>query len=223
MDKRVRRFYLIVVVVVMIWSLEEFNRVAEGLEGYAEPYNCGILECPSYEVIHSQEEFEIRRYRGAVWMSTHPISSSSYKEASDAGFNELFAYIGGDNQQGTIIPMTAPVLVHIVPSTGPSRKSFYTVQFYMPETYQKYSPPLSSQVHPERWPKNERYVAVRRFEGFMDDSNIAPQAAKLAADLKGTEWEGGAAAAATSGYVVAGYSSPFEFLGRTNEVMFMFN
>ncbi|KAK1270106.1 hypothetical protein QJS04_geneDACA020977 [Acorus gramineus] len=135
----------------------------------------------------------------------------------------LFAYIRGDNQQAMIIPMTIPVLVHIVPSTVPSRISSYTVQFYMPEICQKYSPPLSSQVHPERCPKNERYVAVRRFEGFMDDSNIAPQAAKLATDLKGTQWEGCATTAAISGYVVAGYNSPFEFLGRTNEVMFMFN
>lgn len=55
--------------------------------GYEKSPSCGSLACPSYEVLHSQEDFEIRSYKAAVWMSTPPINSSSYKEAANMGFD----------------------------------------------------------------------------------------------------------------------------------------
>ncbi|RWR86930.1 heme-binding protein 2-like protein [Cinnamomum micranthum f. kanehirae] len=188
--------------------------------GYEKSPNCGSLECPSYEILHSQEAFEIRSYKDAVWMSTPPINSSSYKEAANTGFDMLFAYIQGKNHQGTKIEMTAPVLIDISPSTGPFCNSSFIVYFYMPRKYQK-EPPLSDQVHQERWPQH-RYAAIRRFGGFMNDSNIPMEASALKKSLKGTAWES-KVASRRSTYTVAGYNSPLEYENRINEVMLLFD
>lgn len=54
---------------------------------YGVPDNCKRLECPSYAVVHSQVEFEIRKYQSALWMSTPLLNSSSYDEDAARGFN----------------------------------------------------------------------------------------------------------------------------------------
>lgn len=118
------------------------------------------------------------------------------------------------------IEMTAPVLVDISPSTGPFCNSSFTVHFYMPQKYQE-EPPLSDQVHPERWPQL-RYAATRRFGGFMNDSNIPMEASALKKSLKGTAWESKVAARG-SNYTVAGYNSPLEYENRIIEVMLLFD
>ncbi|XP_010249234.1 PREDICTED: heme-binding protein 2-like [Nelumbo nucifera] len=193
---------------------------------YEKPVNCRSIECAPYEVIHHQNNLEIRSYRNSVWMSTPPINSSSYKEAVGSGFNTLFAYIQGMNHGGTKIDMTAPVLVDIFPSKGPFCNSTFVVHFYVPQKYQK-NPPLSDQVHPVKLPKH-RYAAVRRFGGFMDDSNIPLQFVFLRKSLKGTPWESAISSRHGGGggepqpYSVAGYNSPYEYENRVNEVLLWF-
>ncbi|KAK0593009.1 hypothetical protein LWI29_029128 [Acer saccharum] len=104
--------------------------------------NCRKLECAPYEVIESKNEFEIRSYRDAMWVSTSPINSTSYKNATAKGFDILFSYIQGNNNQAGKMNMTAPVLVNILPSKsrGPfsfSNSSSFVVHFYIPKKYQK--------------------------------------------------------------------------------------
>ncbi|CAN6481510.1 unnamed protein product [Victoria cruziana] len=184
---------------------------------YRIPLNCKTLECPSYDVVDSQNEFEIRRYRSPVWMSTQPIRTTSYTIGSNEGFTTLFSYIQGNNQDNAKIEMTAPVLVDVSPSS-------YVVSFYVPQKFQA-SPPSSAEVHAVRWP-GSRYAAVRRFGGFMNDVNIATEADALTKSLQGTPWAFAAPADAgrsPATYTVAGYNSPFEFENRVNEVMLIFD
>ncbi|XP_031495353.1 uncharacterized protein LOC116260947 [Nymphaea colorata] len=179
---------------------------------YEIPPNCKSLECPSYDVVDSQNEFEIRHYRSPVWMSTQPIRTTSYTVGSNEGFTTLFSYIQGNNQDNARIEMTAPVLVDVSPSS-------YVVSFYVPQKFQA-RPPLSAEAHAVRWP-GSRYAAVRRFGGFMNDANIAVEADALKKGLQGTRWAF-VAPGSPATYTVAGYNSPFEFDNRVNEVMFIF-
>ncbi|XP_072959985.1 uncharacterized protein [Typha angustifolia] len=196
---------------LLLWSVERSDA------SYGKPPNCNTLECPSYQVIYYQEDLEIRSYKKDMWMSTPPVKSNSYRIASNEGFLSLFSYIQGNNKQGERVEMTAPVLID-------AYRSSYIVRFYLPEKYQQ-SPPASDQVHPEMWPK-QTYAAVRRFGGFLDDSNIPVEVAALKKSLQGTPWESAVEKSMMnnpSGYSVAGYNSPFEFVNRANEVMILFD
>ncbi|GMI99713.1 cytosolic heme (tetrapyrrole) binding protein 1, haem-binding protein 1 [Hibiscus trionum] len=197
-------------------------------KGYEKPLNCGHLECAPYRVIQSRPEFEIRSYSKAMWVATSPITSSSYKDAVSKGFKILLAYIRGNNEGAVKMNMTAPVLVNIHPKTGGLHNLTYVVHFYMPQIFQR-NPPRSAEAHPVELPRN-KFAAVRRFGGFMDDSNISAQISALKKSLKGTAWESNKRSGSGSGggsrsllYSAAGYNSPFEYENRVNEVMLWFN
>ncbi|TYH96212.1 hypothetical protein ES332_A12G163100v1 [Gossypium tomentosum] len=201
--------------------------VVEQIEGkgYEKPLNCGHLECAPYTIIHSHPEFEIRSYSKATWVATPPISSSSYTYAVSIDFKMLFAYIRGNNDAAVKMNMTAPVLVNIHPRTEHLQNSTYVVHFYMPQKFQR-NPPLSAEAQPVELPQH-KYAAVRRFGGFMDDSNISVQLSALKKSLKGTGRDKSSASIQHSGrfllYSAAGYNSPFEHENRVNEVMLWFD
>ncbi|MBA0862509.1 hypothetical protein Goshw_009446 [Gossypium schwendimanii] len=137
----------------------------------------------------------------------------------------LFAYIRGNNDAAVKMNMTAPVLVNIHPRTGHLQNSTYVVHFYMPQKFQR-NPPLSAEAQPVELPQH-KYAAVRRFGGFMDDSNISVQLSALKKSLKDTGRDKSSASNQHSGrallYSAAGYNSPFEHENRVNEVMLWFD
>ncbi|KAK7847376.1 hypothetical protein CFP56_006694 [Quercus suber] len=57
---------------------------------------CSRIECPSYDVIHVGNDYEIRRYNSTVWASTSPIQDISLVEATRTGF--LHFYVPKVNQ-----------------------------------------------------------------------------------------------------------------------------
>ncbi|KAI3447191.1 hypothetical protein Pfo_003856 [Paulownia fortunei] len=184
-------------------------------EGYKPAPNCARYECPSYSVVHSEKDFEIRSYQDALWLSGPKISSKSYKEAADKGFLILFGYYHGNNLQKVKINMTTPVLVDV-------QNSAYTVYFYVPQKYQKGTPlpqPTSNLIKQVKLPRH-KYAAVRRFDGFITDANIPTQIAALKKSLQGTPYQ---RAAALDLSTVAGYNSPFEPINRVNEVFLWFD
>lgn len=65
-----------------LWSGTASNRESVGIS----PPSCSRIECPSYDVIHVGNGFEIRRYNSTVWMSTSPIQDISLVEATRTGF-----------------------------------------------------------------------------------------------------------------------------------------
>ncbi|CAA6660053.1 unnamed protein product [Spirodela intermedia] len=194
---------------VMIACFSVSVRESAATGGFPKPPNCKILECPSYKVVFSGKDFEIRSYRNALWISSPPINSSSFEAATGKGFGPLSAYIQGWNDQVAKVEMTAPVLVDVTPSTGGLCNSTFVVRFYMPQKYQN-APPSSPKVDPETWP-GPRYAAVRRFGGFLNDVDIPAEAAALRNSLRGSPWKAataGEGGAGTSTYTVAGYNSP---------------
>lgn len=54
--------------------------------GSVVPPTCGRIECPSYDVLHVGDEYEIRRYNSSMWSSTTPIQDISLVDATRTGF-----------------------------------------------------------------------------------------------------------------------------------------
>ncbi|GAB2235722.1 hypothetical protein Droror1_Dr00026161 [Drosera rotundifolia] len=193
-----------------LWSEE--SRVA------AAPSACSHIECPSYDVVYSGKDYEIRRYDAShtTWISTPPIPGNSLTVSTAFGFLSLFAYILKQK-----IEMTAPVLTQVSPTNGSLFKSEYTVNFYLPKANQA-NPPTSTAVHPQKWTKT--YAAVRPFSGFVMDNTAKDQVAALQASIKGSQWESAIQKShgGNFNYAVAQYNSPFQFTGRENEMLFTF-
>ncbi|KAI4388233.1 hypothetical protein MLD38_000580 [Melastoma candidum] len=188
------------------------------------PPSCTRIQCPGYDVLHSGDGYEIRRYSSPVWMSTSPIQDISLVEATRAGFLQLFDYIQGKNDYSAKIEMTAPVITQVSPSDGPFCTSSFLVSFYVPKENQA-DPPPAKGLHLQRW--NTTYVAVRQFSGFVQDSDVGQQAAALESSLSGTIWAKAIrkthATDTTLIYTVAQYNSPFEFSDRVNEIWMSFD
>merc|ERR1712098_746982 len=127
-------------------------------------------------------------------------------------FYRLFHYIDGGNEDGTKIPMTAPVSMRIIPGEGPNCESNFTMSFYIPSDFQTGPPqPTIEGVFIEE--REEVQVVATRFGGFPSDITFSSQAAKLY-DL-----------ATQEGLVVrevplwtAGYDGPSVIIHRRNEV-----
>lgn len=93
-------------------------------------------ETAPYKVIKKEDAFEIRLYETFY---TATIDETSY-DAS--GFNQIFQYISGDNQQGEKIAMTTPVFNEL-------KENAVTTEFVMPQTYTLDSlpKPKNSAIH----------------------------------------------------------------------------
>ncbi|CAF2206316.1 hypothetical protein IGI04_029076 [Brassica rapa subsp. trilocularis] len=190
------------------------------------PPSCNRIECPSYELVNSGNGYEIRRYNTTVWISTEPIKDASLVKATRTSFSQLFGYIQGNNDYHQKIEMTAPVIAQVSPSNGPLCESSFTVSFYVPKQNQP-DPAPAKNLHVQRW--DTRYVAVKQFGGYVSDDSVGEEAAELEESLKGTVWGKAIAKSreagglgSTSAYTVAQYNSPFEFLGRVNEIWLPF-
>ncbi|KAL5565343.1 hypothetical protein UlMin_028507 [Ulmus minor] len=188
------------------------------------PPTCNRIECPSFEIVHAGNGYEIRRYNSTMWSSTSPIQDISLVEATRTGFLQLFDYIQGKNYYEEKIEMTAPVIAQVSPSDGPFCESSFVVSFYVPKKNQA-NPPPAKGLHTKKW--SSTHVAVRQFSGFVSDYNVAEEAAALQASLQGTIWsaavEKGQGTDHASVYTVAQYNSPFEFDNRVNEIWMLFD
>ncbi|KAL0311419.1 UNVERIFIED_CONTAM: hypothetical protein Sangu_2436600 [Sesamum angustifolium] len=188
------------------------------------PPTCNRIECPSYDVIHTGNGFEIRRYNSSMWMSTKPIDDVSFVSATRTGFRQLFDYIQGKNDNQQKIEMTGPVITEVKPSDGPFCASSFSVSFYVPKENQQ-NPPSAKGLHLQKW--GVTYVAIRQFGGFVADEDVGEEAAALYASVAGTVWsdaiEKHHAGDGATDYIVAQYNSPFEFRNRVNEIWLTFD
>lgn len=53
---------------------------------------CYALETPSYNLVHSESDFEIRLYGNSSWMSA-PVREVSFQKATVDGFNRYFLLV----------------------------------------------------------------------------------------------------------------------------------
>lgn len=148
-----------------------------------------------------------------MWVSTN-VTGINYTEAGQEGFNRLFQYIQGANEQQVKIPMSSPVLTEIAPGAGPNCESGFIVSFFMDFEFQKSPPvPTASDVYIRYTP--EMQIITQTFGGFADkfDSKVIENlqdAFKWASD---NNYD-----VSQTTYTIAQYDSPFTILNRHNEV-----
>ncbi|GAV58317.1 SOUL domain-containing protein [Cephalotus follicularis] len=179
---------------------------------------CNAIESPQYAVAHAESDFEIRLYTESMWMSAPVIKDLSFQKATLSGFHRLFQYIQGANLNWTRIEMTAPVLTSNVPEAGPLHSSAYVVRFYLPVKFHADPPSPLPELNLKSYKWDAHCVAVRKFSGFAKDDNIVEEAEKLATSLSKSPWANLTSRDSDYAYSIAQYDSPFQFIGRVNEV-----
>ncbi|CAH1788940.1 unnamed protein product [Owenia fusiformis] len=178
------------------------------------PKFCNKLDCPRFKVLKTTDEYEVREYEESRWASTD-VYDMDYDKAGSLGFRRLFNYISGNNAANAKIPMTAPVLGTIIPGQGPACESNFTTSFYQPFNMQKSGgpAPTDKDVYLQVLPKVTMFV--RSFSGYATEMDFLNQASMLAAAINNPN------AFRSDMYYTAGYDSPFRFLDRHNEILFL--
>ena len=115
------------------------------------------------------------------------------------------------------VDMTSPVTTKILPGEGPNCENTFTVSFYIPPLHQENPPvPTNPEVFIEK--RASMNVWVRSFGGFAKDNDYLSEAEKLT-DIVNKSAEKDKFTKNT--WYTAGYNSPFQLFGRTNEVWFI--
>ncbi|XP_072265060.1 heme-binding protein 2 [Pyxicephalus adspersus] len=171
------------------------------------------IENPKWKALETQsEDYELRQYEPAKWVSTEVSSVKEWDNAVSTGFMRLFSYIQGNNEKKVKVEMTAPVTTYIQPGAGPACESTVTVSFFIPSENQN-DPPTPSDSNVFITERPEITVYVRSFGGFTNAAKNQEQIEQLSECLKrdGKDFD-------TNVFYTAGYDSPFKLLNRHNEV-----
>ena len=162
-------------------------------------------EKQAYRVVKKEAGFEIRFYPSAT-MATVYSKADNYKSVASSGFNKLAKFIFGGNQQKESISMTAPVIMRITDKGS-------SMSFVMPQKYNESTLPIPNDPQIEIKKSQPAYFAALSFSGYANDEKIAIYQEKLAAMLKEKN------IIRKEGFYFLGYNAPFQFIGRTNEVI----
>lgn len=130
------------------------------------------IEQATYKVLIKEGDFEIRQYEPMI------VAVSKEEDLKGGrGFDRLFGYISGNNQEKKKIKMTTPVLNDLDQEQA-------TIAFVMPKAYSMDSipNPLNSEVQLQELPG--RKVAVIMFTGNVNPVKIDQKKDELLAWLK---------------------------------------
>ncbi len=104
-------------------------------------FEAQAIEKAKYEVIESDENFELRQYAPQIVAET--FVAGNFKEVGNVGFRRLYDYINGNNVKNRNIAMTAPVtqeaksekIAMTAPVTQESVQGQWRITFLMPAEY----------------------------------------------------------------------------------------
>ena len=122
-----------------------------------------------YQVVYQQNQFEIRYYDNRL------IIQVAYQNVS-GGFQKLFNYISGNNQQSQKIPMTVPV-------TQYEEQQGRIMQFYLPSQLNTKSTPAPLDGAVEVTTIKAGHFAVIQYSGFASDRNFEKKSKILKQEL----------------------------------------
>eukprot|EP00244_Chara_vulgaris_P005170 TRINITY_DN2059_c0_g3_i1.p1 TRINITY_DN2059_c0_g3~~TRINITY_DN2059_c0_g3_i1.p1 ORF type:complete len:383 (+),score=88.66 TRINITY_DN2059_c0_g3_i1:66-1214(+) len=179
------------------------------------------LETPDchVEADHGQG-YQLRKYpSGRFWTVATVKNALNYDLAVLKGFLACFNYISGHNSRNEVIEMTGPVRIQpldVKMSTSNVKTVAYKIAFFVPAKYKTLEdlplPTVPSIISFEEFTPGVKAV-YGPFGGFPDDKVYLKNREKLKAalDKDGIKYD-------ESTLMFAGYSSPFEFLNRKQEV-----
>jgi len=183
------------------------------------PMPTHATEEPTYQVVRTLPDFEVRQY--ASYTVAEVMVDGPASEAGSQAFPILAGYIFGKNKGEKKFEMTAPVTQTAVPvkmeMTAPVTQTAanggYLVQFVLPKGVSAASAPEPLDARVQLRDVLPSRVAVLRYSGFWTESNYQEHLAKLRAALQA---EG---LVSTGEAVLSRYNAPFTpwFL-RRNEI-----
>tara|TARA_B100001123_G_scaffold430586_1_gene550831 strand:+ start:411 stop:911 length:501 start_codon:yes stop_codon:yes gene_type:complete len=157
-----------------------------------------------YEVVKSNEVYEIRKY-------SDRLAVQVIKTNQNNSFRKLFNYISGNNETNEEIEMTTPV-------TQMKKEGIMTMQFYLPTKFNKDNVPNPSSPDVEIINIEGGYYAVIRYSGRASEKNFIKHKVILENELKKDN------IVILSSAIKATYNSPFTLpMLRRNEAMFRVN
>jgi hypothetical protein len=122
------------------------------------------LEEPAYTVIAEFEDWELRLYEPYLVAETRV--DGDLRGSGNQAFRILAGYIFGDNQPGTKMAMTAPVL------SERTREDGYVYQFVMESAYDLDTLPVPNDARVELREIPRRLVAALRFSGTWNEQRM---------------------------------------------------
>ncbi|MCB1323884.1 MAG: heme-binding protein [Spirochaetales bacterium] len=180
-------------------------------------------ELPSYTVVESHGEIEIRDYDSRLVAEV--TVAGSRDEAANRGFRILAAYIFGENEPERSIDMTTPVIqapaeqgaeiAMTSPVTQVAGDGTWTVQFGMPSDFTLEALPEARDERIEfRILEPARYVAIR-FSGRWTDEAFRIERGRLETFVREKNLS------VTGDPILAYYDDPFTFpWNRRNEILY---
>ncbi|MEM8982783.1 MAG: heme-binding protein [Pseudomonadota bacterium] len=178
-------------------------------------------EEPTYTVLATYDEFEIRRYQ--PYLVAETTVDGDFEASGNAAFRLLAGYIFGDNAPAEKMAMTVPVtrqdtvgekMAMTTPVTRQNNASSTTYQFVMEAKYTLASLPKPLDPRVKLKSVDARTVAARRYSGRINERNYAKNLTILKAALAEHDLQ------ALGEPMSAVYNGPFTlpFL-RRNEVL----
>jgi SOUL heme-binding protein len=161
---------------------------------------CVSLEIPKYEILRSEDDFELRQYPPLIIAET--VVESDFDEAGKIGFRRLADYIFGANIPQQKIAMTAPVeqsangeKIAMTAPVGQSAVSAqhetetrvpgsYVISFTMPATYDLASLPKPKDPTVRLRQRQAARLAVVKFSGRWNETRYQEKLAQLEEWLK---------------------------------------
>ena len=174
------------------------------------------LEEPTYSIVKSNENYEIRKYSDRLAVEVEFSSESS-------GFRYLFNYISGENTTSEKVNMTVPVtqsakIDMTAPVTQSNKDGKMLMQFFLPSKFTIDTAPTPTNKRVKLVIIEGGYYAIKRYSGRTSDSNYKKHLEKLKENLISDNIE------TLDDGIKAIFNGPFTLpIMRRNEVMMKIN
>ncbi|NXH41060.1 HEBP1 protein, partial [Dicaeum eximium] len=160
-----------------------------------------------------QVTYEERAYEGGRFAAVELVGKP-FDEASKEGVLKLLKYVGGSNDKGVGMGMTAPVSMTAFPAEDGSYQQKVKVSLWIPSEFQDNPPcPIDESIKIEE--RQGMTIYSTQFGGYAKEAEYVSHAARLKAAL------GSDAAYHKDFYLCNGYDPPVKLYGRRNEVWFV--
>ena len=162
--------------------------------------NSSSYETQKYELIISEDDFEIRFYPSSL--KAKVVSDRN----ANGNFYKLFQFISGNNTKGEKIEMTTPVYMK-------ENDNLNTMEFVMPSSYTLGSISKPNDDSIEIYESEAKYFACIRYGGYSNTGKFKTHSKKLIEKLSELNIK-------TKGDLFyVSYNSPYKVFNRRNEVM----
>ena len=174
------------------------------------------LEEPTYSIVKSNENYEIRKYSDRLAVEVEFSSENS-------GFRYLFNYISGENITSEKVSMTVPVTQSVkidmtAPVTQSNKDGKMLMQFFLPSKFTIDTAPTPTNKRVKLVIIEGGYYAVKRYSGRTSDTNYKKHLEKLKENLISDNIE------TLDDGIKAIFNGPFTLpIMRRNEVMMKIN